>query len=109
MQQKEIKNNFRALLYLKHNFCCAYICNHMENLKKNYSYSTRPPNRGKSLVVPWVISMFFFVDVQFYFPVYWVYNIYLQFLFVYSTYRKSLEARDGLMQKRCFCSPLSIF
>jgi hypothetical protein len=34
MQQKEIKNNFRALLYLKHNFCCAYICNHMENLKK---------------------------------------------------------------------------
>jgi hypothetical protein len=25
----------------------------------------------------------------------------------YSTYRKSLEAREDLMQKRCFCSPLS--
>jgi hypothetical protein len=26
---------------------------------------------------------------------------------IYSTYRKSLEARENLMQKRCFCSPLS--
>ncbi len=25
----------------------------------------------------------------------------------YSTYQKSLEAREDLMQKRCFCSPLS--
>ena len=25
----------------------------------------------------------------------------------YSTYRKSLGAREYLMQKRCFCSPLS--
>jgi hypothetical protein len=38
--------------------------------------------------------------------IYFMYNIHFTY-YIYSTYRKSLEARENLMQKRCFCSPLS--